>query len=251
MRIVKATAPFLIALAVIGCSGKQPSTTDSTTTTTGGGGTTGSTTSETPAPTLPDDLKNTAYEYRGLGNEKLKTYSTSLPGQPVGDEGTEQITLDKVENGVAQYKIERTGALSIIGTETMELTKEGVRTIASSAGEVSPYLELSADAAPGKTWSTPADMKTSSRTLKATAAMKVLPNEKLKFEAGEFDCLVVQATINGTVSGAEDPKLNGKSKTEFKVYYAKGVGIVKLTGKSTLPNNTSQNIEITLKSVGT
>jgi hypothetical protein len=232
-------------LLLLGCSGKK--TTEPTTTTTTGGATTGTTTGEE-AVTLPDSLKNSAYDYKGLGNDSLRTYTATFPKQPTED-GTETVRLEKVEDGKATFIIERTGALSSLGTETVELSTKGVTTVAASSGVVTPMLELPADLHVGSSWTDKFESTQAGTTVKATVNLKAVREEKLKVPAGEFDCIVIENVMDATVTGGT-ADVNGTAKTTITAYYAKGIGIVKLVGKTVRSNGSTENLLIELKSIG-
>jgi hypothetical protein len=203
-------------------------------------------------PALPAELKNPAYEYFGLGEGSLMTYDVIFADLPEQD-GTQQTTLQKTENGVATYRVARTGGLAQLGIDTVELRKDGVYTVNSSMGIwKSPTLVLPADVAVGKSWTAEMDIENlqgGKQKVTSTVTNKALRTESVKVPAGTYECLVVESTIKASASGSDDPAQNGDFVTKSLTYYAKGVGIVKLTGNTTMKDRTEKKVNIVLKSI--
>ena len=209
------------------------------------------TTSLTAAPVLPDSLKNSAYEYYGLGTDKLLTYSVKLGSDLVERDGTVQTTLDSVKGDVATFKIERSGEMAELGFETVELDSKGVTTVGLSIGTVKDTsLELPADIALGKEWTAKSSIQKGDTLIATTQSNKAAREEKVTVPAGTFDCLVVLSTGDVMTTGATDSRMNGKSVLSSTAYYAKGVGIVKMQVTVKLPNKKTNEIHMTLKKIG-
>jgi hypothetical protein len=244
MKNLRYLLPFVLAFGLIGC-GSDPKPTDD------GEKQQNVTTGTTPAETLtvPDGLKNAAYEYKGLANDKLRTYTATLPAVSAED-GTEVLHLKSVADGKATFTIERTGSLVGLGTEEVVLDEKGVTTVGSSVGVISPTLELPADLEVGKEWTVANKLDTGQKLIEGTSKVKAIGMEKVTVPAGEFDCIVLESVMDATISGSQTASENGKTQTRMKAYYAKGVGIVKLNGTTKRPNGKTDTLTIVLKSIG-
>jgi hypothetical protein len=202
---------------------------------------------------VPEGLRTAAYEYLGLGNPAVMTYDVAYAGMEASD-GTQVTTLEEVVDGVASFRIARTGALAQLGVDKVELRADGAYTVASSMGEMkSPSLVLPADVAAGSNWTTRMDMDNlqgGQQKVESEVQNRAVGMETVETPAGKYECLVVESVINAKTSGSPDPNLNGDSVTNFKTYYAKGVGIVKLTGTTTVKKtNEKKDVNIVLKAV--
>lgn len=236
----------LLALALVGCGPKEPKSEDPKP------GVASGVTDPGAGPAVPADLQTAAYEYQGMNHDDLMTYDVVMASLVGEQEGTQQIKLEKVEDGVATYQVLRTGGLAQLGVDTRELRKDGVYTVSASLGILeAPALELPADLAVGKEWSAPMNMDKVNGTdqkVESIVASKAVREQKVKVPAGEFDCIVIESTIDATISGSIEKKLNGKSVTKLVSSYSKGVGLIKLTGTITRADGEKSNVSIELKS---
>ncbi len=243
MRTARIAFLALLGLVSIGCGDKPAADVTS-------GGVTSGVTEPVKGPVVPDSLKHAAYDYLGLANGDIMTYDVTFGDLPKED-GTQQTTLEKSEGAVATYKVGRTGGLSRLGVDTVELRADGVWTVATSMGLLKEASELlPAEIAPGLSWDARMDMDnlqggTQNVVSKIVNVAKQV--EKVKVPAGEFDCLAVVSTFDATISGSPDSNQNGKTTTRVTTYYAKGVGIVKLSGTTTRQDGSKQNVVIELK----
>jgi hypothetical protein len=200
---------------------------------------------------VPEALKTAAYEYKGLASNKMLTYSAQFSPEMGPEDGTETILIQESSGGTVKYNVERTGSLTLLGTDTLELSDKGVSLIASSQGVLdTPSIELPADIAVGKEWKGTTTMSSGSRKFESNSTFKVLREEKVTVAAGTFDCLVIESHMTAKVSGSSNPAENGTAKTDLLAYYAKGVGMVKLSAKGVKTNGDKQDLKIELKKIG-
>lgn len=241
--------PVFLAVALAGCQNNAPATTKTDDTTTSSNSTDKpSDTTQVAEPRKTDandvgpELRHAGYEYYGLGCMDDLVYDLELNG--VFEKGKQTVNYQGLVDGVPTYVINRTGSLSQLGSETLQLKKDGVVLTEASLGKLSePVIALPADVAVGKTWTVPQKIvRSDGKVLEMTANNKVDKQEKIKVPAGEFDCLHVVTT--GTI------KFDGKSQPYVAdCYYAKTVGTVKLTITSTAEGDKKQTTVVTLNSV--
>jgi hypothetical protein len=235
----------LVAIAALGCT-KKPETVKAT----DEGGIASGTTEPKPL-VVPDSLKNAAYDYYGLGNDKLMTYTVKLKNAHLESEGTQLVQLDKVEEGSATFVIHRTGELNQVGIDTVLLDEKGVTVISTSRGEIDkPALEMPADIQVGSEWTYDLTWSLGGKKLVATTKNTVVGTEAIETPAGKFDCLVVRLDLTGDVTGASAKEENGRFTSKSTMYWAKGVGLVKLEATSRQPSGANESQYIRLKSIG-
>ncbi len=244
MKNLRYLIPFVLAASVLGCSGDKPKAEDPKVPPVTSG--------TDPAPVVvPDALKTAAYEYKGLEDPKMLTYTAQLNPELGPEDGTETAILKEIKDGNAIYNVERTGSLSLLGTDTLELSPAGVSMTASSRGVLDkPSLELPADIAVGKEWASTSNMEMGSKKFSADSTFKVVREEKVTTEAGTFDCLVITSSMKATISGSTIASENGVATTELTAYYAKGVGMVKMDATTKKPDKTTHKFTIVLKKIG-
>lgn len=218
----------LLAIAAIGCGNKPESSTSGTTT-----GLSSGTSEPAPTATIPDELKHDAYAFQGLGNEDLLTYDVTFNEMPKED-GTQQTKLEKVENGVATYKVSRTGGLARLGVDTIELTANEVRMVGSSMGVLTaPSILMPANPTVGSEWDTRLDMDNvqGDRSVKSSIKHKIDRTESVTVPAGTYECLVVESKLSTDSSSTAAPGQSTKKTVTMTSYYSKGIGVVKLVIK--------------------
>ncbi len=241
MKTARTAILVLVALGLVGCN-NEPKAADPG----NGGGIKTGVAPEEAKPQVPDALKHAGYQYQGLGNSDLMTYDVTFGDLPM-EEGTEQITVEKVEGGTATFKVARTGGLSRLGVDTVELTADGVTMVASSMGLLKePSKLMLADTAVGTTWETKLNMdnlQNGTQSIESNIKNKVSRMESVKVPAGTFECLVVETTLESTSKGAPNPSQNKKSTVKMTSYYAKDVGIIKLRGT----DGTKQTVLVELR----
>lgn len=240
--------PALLALAFlsVGCTkpedGKdKPGTTTGSTNAGEDGG--DAVVKKSDAEDVGEELRHDAYQYYGLGNNKTLVYTLKL--QDVEEEGEQEVAYQGLIDGVPTYKILRTGALSDLGDETLQLSEEGVKLSETSIGEVAePSLALPAKIAVGDTWEdTQTITQRDGKDLVMKSSYKVEKEEKLTTDAGEFDTIYISS--NGTIT------YDGSTRTfTGRINYAKGIGPVKLViDAQTGENNETSSTVVTLKAV--
>jgi hypothetical protein len=245
VRIARIPLIALVALAALGCS-KKPDTVSTNDT---GGVKSGTT--EPKALVVPASLKHAGYEYFGLGNEKLMTYTVKLNNAHMESEGTQSVLLDKVEEGSATYVIQRTGALTEVGIETVRLDEKGVTMMDTSKGDIEgPALEMPADIHEGSEWTIDLTWNLGGKKIASKTKNTVIGTEAIETPAGKFDCLVVKVELTGDITGSTVKEENGRYTSKYTIYWAKGVGLVKLEATTRLPNGSNNSQYIRLKSIG-
>ena len=202
---------------------------------------------------VPENLKNAAYEYYGLGQEAPLTYIVKMSDVVPARDGTQTTTFDGMEDGAAKFLVTRTGGLSRVGSEVLLLDEEGVHTKAIGAGIgvlEAPALQVPADLGVGKEWESPMTITNGSQTIVNLVKFRAVREEKTTVEGGTFDCLVIEADVTSNVTGSLDPSQDGEGSSEIVAYYAKGIGTVKMTVKGTRADGTKLSIYVELKSIG-
>ncbi len=243
MRTARIAFLVLLGIFAIGCGDKPKVSGEN-------GGVTSGATEPTPDPVVPDNLKHAGYDYQGLENSDLMTYDVTFGELPT-EEGTQQVTLEKVEGGIATYKVARTGGLSRLGVDTVELTVDGVNMVASSMGLLKePSKLMLADATVGTKWETRLDMdnlQSGTQSVTSKIVNTVEGTKSVTVPAGTFDCLVVNTTLQSISTGSPNPSQNTTSTVKMSSYYAKGIGIVKLRGT----DGSKQTVLVELRSRST
>lgn len=234
----------VLCLSLVACSKDKPTADDGTKP--------GVTTdTETNPLVVPASLKSAAFDYKGLEDPKMLTYTAQFNEEMSPEDGTETIMIKEVSDDRVVYNVERTGSLNLLGTDTLELNAAGVSMTASSQGVLDkPSLELPADIHVGSEWSNTSNMEMGTKKFSAVSSYKVVREESLSVEAGTFDCLVIESKMQATISGSTVEAENGKATTTLTAYYAKGVGMVKMVASTVKPDKSKQNFNIVLKKIG-
>ncbi len=188
---------------------------------------------------VPPELKHAGYEYEGLTNTKPVDMELVASGRPDVITGSQSVTLIGVKDGKATYKIERTGKLSILGSDEVSVEKDGVYTNSSSVAKLSAHaMELPASPKPGDKWNfhVTSDQKDSEMDMETTC--KVVGIQKVKTKGGTYDnALLVEQTSKG--------KLRGKNvRTVSRSWYVKGIGTVKADLTTTNPDGKTESLTI-------
>jgi hypothetical protein len=167
---------------------------------------------------LPAELKNDAYEYYGL--ERTDPLKFKFKRDKMSDqEGTQKVSLSKVEKDFAEFKVEYDGVLAQSGPMTLRLDKGGIRVIASESIKQDPEsYELPTDLKVGKTWIT---KTTQESTIQLVANNKVEGTGTVKTPVATYnDALIVTATGTGKANG-------NPIKMTTKIWLVKGRGAVR------------------------
>lgn len=197
---------------------------------------------KTDAEDVGEAMRHDAYQYYGLGNQKTLVYDFSINGTT--EEGTQKCEYQGKVNDKPTYKMVRSGSLSRLGDESLELGADGVSLSGTSMGELDKAaLALPATVEIGKSWETKQSItRLDKKVLKIDVTYKVEKMEKLTVPAGDFDCVTLSAKGVNTIDGKNEP-FSGT------VSYAKGVGIVKLTIDGKDQNSEQSKAVVTLKKV--
>ncbi|MBL8086785.1 MAG: hypothetical protein JNM85_01785 [Chthonomonas sp.] len=187
--------------------------------------------------TLPAELQNDAYAYYGLGAAKSMYYSvktrTGQPARSTEEDGAVTVKLDSVKDGKALYSMTRMDLGVLDSTDTIELSSEGVKVIASDESKFDvPTLDLPAKIEVGKSWPVKTSFKSpTGEQLTLDGTMKIDRIQKVKVKAGEYDTIAVVLDATITV-GAQKGVAKGTS------WYAKNVGLIKQEMSQTLSGMT-------------
>lgn len=194
---------------------------------------------------LPAELKTAAVEYYGMTGSRESTFETNWGGDEKG-QGTERVRILDVKDGEARVDVVRAGELAQLGSETVVIRKDGIYTESVGRGELSQAaLQLPADVAPGKKWTSSFDLKMPEGTVvKATMNGEALALEKIKLSDGkEYEALVIvnRYTMKSTPAGGAGSTVTGEAKS----WLVKGLGMVKLD----MPNPNEPNARMVMNLV--
>ncbi len=207
--------------------------------TTGSGSGAGGNPSRGPAPavpapsveSIPQELKNDAFEYYGLGRKIPITMTLTSGGGP--QVGAQDVRLLKLTPEEAQFEIISTDGLNLFGRNVVGLRRDGIRILESEITRTRPNdFELPADLTPGKTWSAVQSMEDGSRSMKVTLVQKVIGPQSITTKIATYpDALFVTGEGTGT--------FNGKPiKMRTQSWFVKGRGNVKNVIASTQSGRT-------------
>lgn len=179
---------------------------------------------EPPAPKLADlpvNLKNAAFDYYGLANDKPMDMEVIQNGSTSAITGSQSNTLKSIDGQTAVFSIDRTGGLAQMGTQTVRLKADGIYLDEVMGTKIkTDEVELPADLAPGKTWKTHLAFSSGASSMDITTISTVMRVEKFKTKVAEREGLLVVSSGSGKLDG-KDVKLDSKS------WYVKGLGGVK------------------------
>lgn len=188
-----------------------------------------------PLDQVPKELRHQGYEYYGLSN--LNSVELEMKGQGQILSGTRSTRLVEVAGGKATFEVEHSGGLAGLGVSTYSVENDGVYATKISIGSFKPphRMEIPADLKPGATWGGPITISMNDgNKVKTNLMYRVAGPEKVKTRAGVFDAILVTASGNG-IAGSQ------KTKETMKLWFAKGVGPVKILMKRTVGKETSQS----------
>ena len=241
-RQYSAVAALLLVLAGCGNSDPEPNESSSQD---------GGNAAQTVEKAVPENLKNAAYEYYGLGQTAPLTYIVKMYDALPASDGTQTVAFDGMKGDGAKFTVTRTGGLSQVGSETLLLDEKGVYTTAISFGVLeAPSLQIPADLAVGMEWESPMTITKGSQVIVNLVKFLAVRLEETTVAAGTFECLVIEADVTSNVSGSIDPSQDGDGTSEIVAYYAKGIGTVKMSVEGTRPNGEKLSIYVELKSIG-
>lgn len=188
-----------------------------------------------PLDQVPEELKHQGYEYYGLSS--LASVELEMKGEGKVFSGTRTTKLVKIADGIATFEVEHSGGLQGLGVSTYSVEKDGVYAVKISIGSFKPphRMEIPAILKPGATWGGPITISMNDgNKVKTNLMYRVAGPEKVKTRAGVFDAILVTASGKGTVGSQ-------KTKESMKLWFAKGVGPVKILMKRTVGKETSQS----------
>ncbi|MCW5937690.1 MAG: hypothetical protein KIT11_10345 [Fimbriimonadaceae bacterium] len=230
MTFPRYTALLLLAASLAGCAPKDDTgiatgAEPKTESTSGAAGTTSGTETATPdVSAIPEELKHDAYAYSGLSVQKPEKYLFARVEGEKPEAGTQTTTFKGMKDGVATFSVSRDGSISNLGTEEMEVHKDGVYLVSSSLGKPEkPVMVMPANLKPGDTWSDKYELATAAddRKIQFTGTSKVEDGGKVKAAGKEFDTLVVVQTLDMNNAGT-------KGNVSSKTWYAKDIGVVRM-----------------------
>jgi hypothetical protein len=177
---------------------------------------------------ISSEVKTAGAEYLGFPREGVLTYKYSQLEGMAAERGEETTKLASTKDGKAVFEITRSSALAMLGSETVELRKDGVYMVRTSLGEIdAPALTMPADVKVGSKWSSSLKLtRPNGDLMSMTISYEALREEKIKVEAGEFDTLVISG--KGEVSVAPKGGEKRSSPWSSQLWHAKGVGHVRM-----------------------
>jgi hypothetical protein len=194
---------------------------------------------------LPEELRNDAFAYYGLGRKGVMKQMVTISGQSEAQEGTMASRLTLVHGGEAFFAMDVTGPLARNGQQELVLRKEGL--FATKLGNNvldPPQVELPSPLKPGVTWQTELKVTTADgQSVADKTTYRVAGVEKVKVKAGEFEALRIKG--QGTSS------IDGKSyDVTLDVWYVRDVGPVKVSFVASRPNEKKQTLAIEAVELG-
>lgn len=182
---------------------------------------------QAPVPVVPENLKNDAYHWYGLANEKPMKVEMLVDGKEMAT-GTQTVHLTSVADGKAVFDVTRDGTLGDnYGSETLSLEGDGIYTIKSTQIMSSVHnLELPAKVAPGVTFkNTGKHIKMKGKDgeeqdVSQDETFHVVGPAKVATPVGQQDALLI--TSSGTMKTATQ-----NFRMETSMWYVKDKGIVK------------------------
>jgi hypothetical protein len=173
---------------------------------------------------LPKELESDAYHYFGLNLEKSLNVQITNSKTGVISTGSESVKLTDVKNGVATFDQTSTGGLADqVGTETVELRKDGVYLVHSDKIDVGkPQLALPVGLTAGKSWKVDSSMQAGDRHLRQQVTYTVVGEQSVTSGGKSITALFVSG--KGTVTGLDGKKTQAMTDNQW---YAKDMGLVK------------------------
>lgn len=191
---------------------------------------------------MPANLKHEGFEYSGLGSGQPLTYTVKRTGFPDG-EGTMTTQFLGIKDGKAGFARKREGDVASLGDDTVGVSADGVYVESMTSGSLGkPTLELPKDLAVGKTWSDKVEIEVGGQKVTQSANYKVAKEEAVKTGIGTVNAKLI--TVDGTITNGDT-----KSPLNAKFWYAKDVGLVKMT-MSVKAGDVSQEFSLELKKRG-
>ena len=171
---------------------------------------------------LPKELVHEGYEYEGLANRKPIDMELTVAGRGDVITGSQSITFDGMKDGKASYRVERTGGLSSLGSDTISVEKDGVYNLKSSVASLSNHaMDLPANPKPGMTWQFHVNSQQKDSQMDMATTCKVIGIQSVTTKGGKYDkALLVEQDSTGLLAGKN-------VRTVSRSWYVKGIGTVK------------------------
>lgn len=189
---------------------------------------------------LPDNLRHAAFDFYGLGNDARREMQVSIFREGESDPqimtGTETSELLGVENGIATFRIKRTGQYASLGDTEITVEPEGLFSKSSTLGEINRSLEMPADVAPGGEWKIDVQMKRPTGDVAYTGTARAVAMESITTPLGEFsEALRVEGKAQATIAG--EP-----AEMEMTAWFVRGEGAVKTEVRTKMGGETVRQV---------
>lgn len=175
-----------------------------------------------PSPTIPTELKNDAYDYYGLSNEKPVQLEITYSDNPVPATGSRRVVLQDVKDGKATFVQKQEGALVGEGDITLSLEKDGVYAMSSTKGKIKEHsLEIPASLSVGGGWKDHTELEQQGTSIKLDNDVKIVGKERVSTKGGTFDDALYVTSVGKGTLGDQQVTLTTRS------WYVRGKGPVK------------------------
>ena len=188
-----------------------------------------------------EKFQGNGLNYSGLLYELPLTYLVTQTGEKP-EEGVSTTTFLSEEKDVWKFSRTRTGSLiRIMGDDKVEVNAKGIFVTEISMGKLEqPMMELPNNLAVGTTWDVTSVVDGEGGTkVKQVSKYKVTKEESMTTKAGTFNCLVIEATSDGST---KDKKVTAKST----FWYAEPFGAVKMVTELTQMESLKQVFSVEL-----
>lgn len=226
----------LLVLPLVGCDSKDPSGSVAST------GTTGTSAQVSAAAAkLPEELKNDAFEYYGLGSDKPVRLEIINGEGGVPQIGTRTFSLEGVQDGKATFIQRQGGALENEGDITLSLENDGLYVMSSTRSTLKAHsLEMPAKLDVGGNWKDHTEMTQDNQQIKLDNDLKIVRKERVATKGGTFDeALYITSTGKGTIGGQP-------VTLTTQHWYVRGIGPVKQIVEVTTKGKPTRKITIQL-----
>ncbi|MDX2066109.1 MAG: hypothetical protein SFX74_10230 [Fimbriimonadaceae bacterium] len=172
---------------------------------------------------LPEALRHDAAAYYGVGNPEPIDMEIVTSTETGINSGTQTMRLKETKDGVAIFAVERTGNLAAqLGAMEVRVEKDGVYVHSSGIAIVGDRdLELPADLAPGKTWSTNTRVDKEGQQMDLKNTFKVEGIEPVSTKRAKYpEALLVSSVGEGTLN-------KDRVRIETRSWFVKGRGNIK------------------------
>jgi hypothetical protein len=177
-------------------------------------------TSTTQPATLPDSLKNTAYDYYGLAQTEPQKAVIRVDGKSYS--GSHILKLLSVNGAAATYLETLTGTPQGDQSQTISLSSDGVYVESTDPETLkTPHvLELPTKLEPGFTWKSHVEFTAVGKDVVIDRTCRIVGPQTLTLKSGNVETLYVESSGSGKYE-------NDPATTKDQWWYAKGKGPVK------------------------